>query len=70
MNLSFLKNISNHANEAIWRYKTKIVQAMISNLTAPSHYLSQCWEIIYEVYRQSIVYENNKSQVKLRISNS
>ena len=38
-------------SEAIWRHRTgsTLVQAMACCLTAPSHYLNQCWLIISEV---------------------
>ena len=38
-------------NDAIWRYRSMstLVRVMACCLTAPSHYLSQCWLIISEV---------------------
>ena len=38
--------------DAIWRHGTRstLAQVMACCLTAPSHYLSQCWLIIREVY--------------------
>ena len=37
--------------DAIWRHRTRstLVQIMACCLTAPSHYLNQCWLIISEV---------------------
>ena len=34
---------------AIWRHMSALVEAMACCLTAPSHYLNQCWTIISKV---------------------
>ena len=42
-------------SDAIWRHRsrTTLVQVMACCLTAPSHYLNQCWLIVSEVQWQS-----------------
>ena len=54
-------------SDAIWRHRTRstLVQSLACCLTAPSHYLNQCWLIISEVLCQS--HEDNfpkKAQCK------
>ena len=43
-------------SDAIWRQgsRSTLVQVMACCLTAPSHYLNQCWLIISEVQRHSL----------------
>ena len=42
------------ADAILWHKSgSKLVQVMACCLTAPSHYLNQCWEIISEVLMQS-----------------
>ena len=40
------------SNDTIWqhRFGSALAQVMICGLTAPSHYLNQCWLIISEVH--------------------
>ena len=42
-------------SDAIWRWRSRLtlVQAMACCLTAPSHYLNQCWLMITDVQWQS-----------------
>ena len=42
-------------SDAIWRHRSgsRLAQAMACCLTAPSHYLNQCWLIISKVYLHS-----------------
>ena len=54
------KPVTNFVNslrpsDAIWQYRSEstLTQVMACCLTAPSHYLNQCWLIISEVQRHS-----------------
>ena len=46
---------SSGPSDAIWRWRSwsTLVQVMACCLTAPSHYLNQCWLIISKVLRHS-----------------
>ena len=70
---SSLKNNTNRTltlwpNDSIWRRKSgsALAQVMACCLTAPSHYLNQCWLIISEVQWQS--YEGNFTRDALTIN--
>ena len=49
------QRILTHTTGAIWwwRYWSTLTQVMACCLTAPSHYLNQCWLIIKGVHRHS-----------------
>ena len=55
-------------SDAIWRHRTMstLAQVMACCLTAPSHYLNQCWLIISKVHWYS--YEGNLTQDTLAIN--
>ena len=44
------------SRDAIWQHRSRstLVQAMACCLTAPSHYLNQCWLIISEAFSYSL----------------
>ena len=50
---------SSWSSDAIWRYRfmSTLVQVMACCLMAPSHYLNQCWLIIYGILWSSVVWQ-------------
>ena len=51
-------------NDAIWRQRSRstLAQVMASCLTAPSHYLSQCWFTISKVHWHSFEHNFTRDQ--------
>ena len=57
-------------NDAIWRHGTRstLAQVMACCLTAPSHYLNQCWLILSKVQKYSLEVHPSITKVSLKIT--